>query len=256
MAIEKQDAIDFAHFTLELRKALLFGKAQLNIVSGKFNTVRGTTELGPELTQAKEILETQRKNIVPESYNTSIYPDGFPKEKFNQKPQPHTVSIIDLGDGSPNQERETIDLLTIPRELNWNSESNYAVIRPLGRNNPWYHFTGSEDKLEFEIDWYSVERNREDVIKSCRKLEALSKTDGYGANPHKVLLKWGNDDKLFSGMRFIVKAAPYRLTHFNGYQRQDKQIVSTQLLPIQAYQKMILLRVTDYNLNYEDIRRV
>lgn len=166
------------------------------------------------------------------------------------------VAIIDVDVEGKDKGYEVIKLHAIPKELGWNSESTFAAIKPIGRNNAFYHYTGSEDKLEFEIDWYSQGWDRSDVIKNCRKVEALSKADGYSGDPHKVMLKWGDGNILFSGMYFHVIEAPYRMTQFNKAQIRDGVVESTYMLPVQAYQKVILARITETNLTKVEIEYV
>jgi len=145
---------------------------------------------------------------------------------------------------------ETIVLPFIPRELEYNTESSFVAIKPMGANNPRYQYTGSEDKLEFEIDWYAFDNSRRSVIENCRKLESLSKGDGYTGAPHRVMLVWGKNHLLFNDHIFIVLSAPYKLTNFNKYSADEKTglPVYTNMLPIQAYQKVTLARVTEKNL--------
>jgi len=167
------------------------------------------------------------------------------------------VAIIDLDAKGPDNQYEVIRLPFIPRELEYNSESAFAAIKPMGRNNPKYHFTGAEDKLEFEIDWHAFDWGRREVIENCRKIESLSKADGYTFRPHHVKLMWGRENVLFSKHIFIVLAAPYRLTQFNkGNINANGNLESTYMLPIQAYQKISLGRITSNNLSKVEVEFV
>lgn len=141
-----------------------------------------------------------------------------------------------------------------PKELNWESDSAFGAIKPIGRNTSRYHFTGSEDRLEFEVDWHSFSEDRQDVIRDCRLVESLSKSDGYEKSPPIVLLKWGDQDHLFRNMEFIVVSAPYKLTQFNKAQQINKQTQLTHSMPIQAYQRVTLARVSSVNLTTKDIQ--
>ena len=174
----------------------------------------------------------------------------------NQQIISDSIVIIDIDAVGVDEGIRTIELPFIPKELSWNCESSFVAIKPIGRNNPKYHFTGSEDRVEFEIDWHSMDNDRMDVIRKCRLIEALSKGDGYKNPPHRVLLKWGTDDILFRDIIFIVTAAPYRLTQFNKAQLLNGTIQSNHLLPIQAYQKISLSRITDSNLSSTQIQLV
>jgi len=167
------------------------------------------------------------------------------------------VSIIDMDSQRTNLGYEVIKLVSVPRELNWNSESVFAAIKPLGRNSAFYHYTGSEDKLEFEIDWYSTSWDSREVIKNCRRVEALTKADGYTGNPHRVMLKWGVSNVLFEGIYFQMIAAPYRMTQFNkGRRGSDGSIERTHMLPVQAYQTVTLARIDEINTTFDQIKHV
>jgi len=167
------------------------------------------------------------------------------------------VALIDIDAGGPDQGHEVIKLPFIPKELNYNSESSFVAIKPIGANNPRYQFTGAEDKLEFEIDWHSFDNDRRDVITNCRKIESLSKADAYTGNPHRVILKWGEEDILFAAHEFIVTAAPYKMTQFsNGHHTPDGELHFTGMLPVQAYQKITLSRITSANLSKVQIEFV
>ena len=71
------------------------------------------------------------------------------------------------------------------------------------------------------------------------------------------MIQWGYEDKLFRNHTFIVLSAPYRLVQFNKAQ-MDKygNIITTAMLPVQAYQKVTLARITSYNLSYSEIQQL
>lgn len=144
----------------------------------------------------------------------------------------------------------------VPLNLQYSPESNWVAIPTMGRNNPHYHWTGSEDTLSFEIDWFSEQNSREDVIRNCRWLESLSKADGYKSAPHRLKLIWGRDDKLFQFDEWIVQNASYSLSQFQDSYRDPRDrsnIISIGLLPQQAKQTVTLKRVTKLNLRTEEI---
>jgi len=183
---------------------------------------------------------------------------GYTHERVNRREAKITnamtdrVSIIDI-DAISDKAINTfgtafydyVELPFVPRELSYSMSSKFVGIATLGRNNPYYQFTGSEDTLTFEIDWFSNQPNRKDVINNCRWMEALTKSDGYLNPPHRVILSWGSDNLLWQDDIWVVTAAPYRLTDFNrGYRKvmRDKvrinprgEFISTSMLPQQAY---------------------
>ena len=169
------------------------------------------------------------------------------------------VSIIDIDFIEENhkdtRKTNSITLPFVPRELNYQPTSNFVGIASFGRNNPFYQFTGSEDSLTFEIDWFAKEVNREDVIAKCRWLEALTKGDGFDDIPHRVMLVWGSSNKLFQDDVWIVTAAPYNLSQFQRAfrDRADGEVKSLYLLPQQAVQTVVLKKVTKDNLSSKRI---
>lgn len=150
-----------------------------------------------------------------------------------------------------------LQLQFIPREVQFTMENRLIAIASPGRNTPFYHYTGSEDTLEFTIDWVSEDENnlKEDVISKCRWLESMSKNDGYLNKPAYVKIQWGKDGKLFRDTVWVIKKAPYKLQNFNkGFKDPTTQrFVGTSLLPIQAYQEITLKRVDSVNTLRKDI---
>jgi len=181
------------------------------------------------------------------------------------------ISIIDIDSiknglvgGIPTY--EYIELPFVPRELDYAMASKFVGIATLGRNNPYYQFTGSEDTLSFEIDWYSKQLDRKDVINNCRWIEALTKSDSFQTPPHRIMLVWGADNLLWQDDIWIITSAPYKLTEFNrGYRavtNKDKvasgtdargEFISTSMLPQQAFQTITLKRVTSLNRSRAEI---
>ena len=209
-------------------------------------------------TRKSSALDAIRENIANSERGE------FENTKEHRKMAPNTervsivdeyVAIIDLGRKMDIEKGiSTIMLPFIPRELEYNTESMYVAIKPIGRNNPGYHYTGSEDKLEFEIDWHSFDDSRVDVIKNCRAIEALAKGNDYNEPPHYVSLHWGKDGLLFRDHIFVITSASYRLTQFSkGHMNSSGTIQRTSMLPVQAYQKVTLARVSSKNLSSKDI---
>ena len=211
-------------------------------------------------TRKQPTLEEARKSLVAEQIIESPIVEQHSKmfPNSNRKRLRDFVAIIDMGlSTSKGNGIDTILLPFIPRELEYNIDSSFVSIKPIGRNNPGYHYTGSEDRLEFEIDWHSTNENRYDVIEKCRKIEALSKSDSYNSPPHYVALQWGKDNILFRDHLFVIISASYKLVQFSkGHINQSGAILNTSMLPIQAYQKVTLSRVTSNNLSSIQIQGV
>ncbi len=180
---------------------------------------------------------------------------GLPKEKNVDIPQstPSEMWLVKLGrsnnllnlggrTGGSVLGTESLRIQTVPMEMEIDPAPNWAVIPSLGRNNPFYHYTGGEDTLQMTLDWYSVDPIRNDVIEKCRWVQSLCKADGYNNEPPAILLIFG---ELFRNTTWIIKSAPYKLSLF------DKEM---SMMPRQAYQELTLAKVTDHNTTVSDIR--
>lgn len=169
---------------------------------------------------------------------------GLPKEVTinQQRETPSNIYLIRIDD--QDNQLEQLRVQCVPLELQVNSEANWAVIPSIGRNNPFYHYTGGEDVIEFTIDWYAIQEFKEDVIRKCRWVESLTRADAYRVEPSRIILVFG---ELFRYTTWIVTAAPYRLSLF------DK---SQGMLPCQAYQEVTLRKVTRDNTTMLDRRAI
>lgn len=147
-----------------------------------------------------------------------------------------------------------------PPEIEFNGETSWATIKSFGRNIPMYHFTGAEDKIQFNISWYcdwNVAAGDSpqpwQVIQKCRLLEAWSKANGYTAAPPLLQIDWGGSG-LFSNAYFILQSATYRLTNFRDsyIDRRDNkaELIDGKLYPMAATQELIFARVSNDNLGY------
>lgn len=167
------------------------------------------------------------------------------------------IWIVDIDFRNENKDFEIdkIQLQAVPLELRVNPESNFVSISPMGRNNPFYHYSGGEDTLNLTLDWYSdkalngkdLDNSRTEVLRKCKWLEAKQRRNGLEEDPHRVKLLWGGESTtedgitftfppLFSDAIWIVESAPYDLSLFHKLQG---------FRPTQAIQKLTLKRVTE-----------
>ena len=170
---------------------------------------------------------------------------GLPSEQKVKSSHviPSNIYIVRLDTNSEvNREIERLRVQTIPLELNINNEANWAIIPTIGRNNPFYHYTGGEDVLNFTIDWYSADALRDDVIHKCMWVESLTRANAYKDPPPKILLIWGD---MFPFDTWIVTKAQYKLSLF------DREY---GMLPRQAYQEIELKKITKANRFMSDRR--
>ena len=160
--------------------------------------------------------------------------------------KPINIHLVNI-DGANGIEKLAIQ--SIPLTLGVEPTANWAAIPVLGRNNPFYHYTGGEDTLAMTLDWYAnipdnswSDKYRSEVIERCRWVESLSRSDGWDRRPPRVQLIWGN---LFFNTLWIVTSAKYELSLFDR---------GNNMYPIQAYQQLLLKKVVDHNTTMSERR--
>ena len=208
-----------------------------------------------KLKELKEEIEKNPRGSIEDkgNYKGIELAKAIEKESGYYSTNQAPIHIVDA-----NNPELSINIYTVPRVLEYNSEASHAVIKPMGRNNAIYQYTGSEDILTFEIDWYSRRGGIDEVIKDCRLLEGFSKADGH-RNKKTVLLVWGDGDTLFRDFEFVVLSAPYKLTQFSrGYPTNDanKPFKDLDMMPVSATQSVTLARVSDKQLSFKEIASV
>lgn len=145
-----------------------------------------------------------------------------------------------------------------PLSFDFRGETTWATIKSMGRNTPMYHYTGSEDIVQFNVSWYCDDPdNPAEVLTKCRLLESWSKSNAYQAAPPILQIQWGNSDT-FEGHYYILTSATYSLSNFRNASRQRMRgsvdiREDLNLYPATATQELIFKRVSSYSLSYEDI---
>lgn len=173
------------------------------------------------------------------------------KARTNKKVQDNNIHIVNIS--STPYTRLTVQ--GMPTEIDCNPEPSWSVIRSIGRNNPFYVYTGSEDTISFDISWYSNNGdNREDVITKCKLLESWTKADAYNAPPPLLQIIWGKSG-IFEGQTFILHSAKYKLGNFQNSFRhsRDGEVKDAKLLPNLATQSLVFKKVTQNNTLTADI---
>ena len=163
---------------------------------------------------------------------------------------------------SPNDFQHTLKegetLQNRPLSFDFRGETTWATIKSMGRNTPMYHYTGSEDIVQFNVSWYCDDPdNPAEVLTKCRLLESWSKSNAYQAAPPILQIQWGNSDT-FEGHYYILTSATYSLSNFRNASRQRMRgsvdiREDLNLYPATATQELIFKRVSSYSLSYEDI---
>lgn len=116
-----------------------------------------------------------------------------------------------------------IELQTLPRDISFSPKTSWAVLNSLGRNTPLYHYSGSEDTIQFDISWYSNDKeNPQEVVTKCKLLESWSKANGYSASPPILQIyapapvgMFNTSGEIF-GTNYILWSAEYKFVNFAG----------------------------------------
>lgn len=188
------------------------------------------------------------------------------EDKFKKARVPAAgVYIINRISTSPYQ---ILKLQNRPSNVSVHPETNWAVIKSMGRNNPMYHYTGAEDTVSFSISWYCNNKiYLDEVLAKCKLLESWSKADGYLKSPPILELQFGDcniEDSMFGGQYFILWSAPYELRNITTTPSAYNTVGSTNigdndlvkmgiLYPQVATQELTFKRVTDHNLLRSEI---
>lgn len=192
----------------------------------------------------------------------SIENDAYTSQKYTGKKQEKIKDYIAIVDYDFRDEDKAVRgyskliLPFVPREVSYEPSSKFVGIATMGRNTPFYQFTGSEDSLKFEIDWYSLNKedlDRKNVINACRWVEALTKSNAYEDLPHRVKLVWGKNDLLWQDDLWIVTEAPYVLSQFTKGYKSDGEFLDIGMMPAQAIQTVTLKRVMSNNRTTQEI---
>lgn len=174
--------------------------------------------------------------VISKGIQTQIKGDALGNTTTVQKGnQPYILDLVTL---------KRIFFQGLPLELEIAGDSNFATMASMGRNNPFYHFTGSEDVIKFNLSWFAAVEEQDDVLKKCKWLHSLTKNNGYKKRVHHVQFSFGD---MFKASEFIIVSAPYSLRLFNR---------ELGMLPRIATQEITLKRVTADNLTHADMLKL
>lgn len=138
---------------------------------------------------------------------------------------------------------EKLEIQFMPATLAPSRSANWAEIAIVGRNNPLHQYTGGSNSLTLELDFHSVDEDREDVIQKCKLLESWAMNDGWSKPPERIKLTWG---KLFKADEiWVIKSVNPSYSLFSA---------EHGMLPRQAMVQVELALDTDKNRTRRDVR--
>lgn len=225
------------------RLSAIIKKAQRVLIFGQQRNgrVRDSEDYSLDRTENTKRIKEQQQNL------TKIKEPKLKKENHITK-----ISIVNLE--APEGTIQSVEIPTWPREISFRPESQFVALTSIGRNNPHYNYVGSEDTLEFNVDWYTTDNERLKVLNSCRYLESLTKANGYKKRPPLVKIVWGKDDVVFKKYKWILVSAPYTMTEFQSfYKDSNGNVKSASNLPHQALQTLTFKKVVTRNVESTDI---
>lgn len=156
----------------------------------------------------------------------------------------------------------SLELQCRPNEVQVTPQGTWAAVSSMGRNNPFRMYTGGEDTIQFDINWYCDDpNNRGEVVTKCRLLESWSKANGYSSAPPVLQLLWGQSN-IYKDDFFILESASYKLSHFQNMalKRGDPnknevgdRYLNLGLYPNYATQTLVFKRVSSVNRTWDHI---
>ena len=135
---------------------------------------------------------------------------------------------------------ERLEYQFIPLELSYSHEADVNEVKIIGRNEPKYHSTGGKTTMPLKLDFFSMEENREDVIRKVKWLETLAMSDGYGRSQPRIKVVFG---RLFRDELWVVKDVRATFKLFNR---------AYGMLPQQAEVTLNLLRDANVNTKWQE----
>lgn len=200
------------------------------------------------------------KEASAEAYYSSLTPpeDSITKPFYNFRNTKTSIkNEIIIFNRSTNPYTKLV-IQGVPNSVEVNPETSWATVKSAGRNNPFYIYTGSEDSVSFEVNWYILDdkKGRIDVIEKCKLLESWTKADGYKASPPALQISWGSSG-IYDDDLFILTSAKYTLSqHQNAYRvpGTNSTDVDLRLLPNMAIQSLVFKKVTRDNQTHQDIQ--
>jgi hypothetical protein len=140
----------------------------------------------------------------------------------------------------------------IPREFETVTSSLIKSLNVVASNFQSYHYGGSEDTASLEVRWYGFGKDQIPIQQKCRRLEALSKIDGWNSELPEIVLHWGNDNTFLGKHKFVVEKVTTTYSQFMmgvvaGGVSQD-----FNMQPVLAIQQVSLRRIAD-QLTYDEM---
>lgn len=184
------------------------------------------------------------------------------KEKFNSR-----RNQIKINFAEPDFQKKYVTekgleayliLPFIPQEFETVTSSLIKSLNVVSSNFQSYHYGGSEDTASLEVRWYGIGKDQLTVQQNCRKLEALSKIDGWNSELPEIVLHWGNDNIFLGKHKFVVEKVTTTYSQFMlginklGINKTVTESYAFNMQPILAVQQVTLRRISEQS-NYDEM---
>ena len=120
----------------------------------------------------------------------------------------HRCYIVELAEPF-----ERVEIQFVPPNLNIQRTANLKEIAVVNKNDPDTIFTGGRETLKFQLDFYSDDLKKRDVIAKCDWLKSLTFHDGLKGDYRPIRVVFG---KLFLTEIYNVKNVNINMTHLDG----------------------------------------
>jgi len=149
-----------------------------------------------------------------------------------------SIYIVELA--SPH-ERQMIQF--VPDKMSYPRNAEGSTFSIVGRNHPKFHYSHGTEVLKMQLEFYSDDVGRRDVMNAINWLKSLTMNDGYAGKIRNVKIIMG---KMFLDEVFVVKSVNPEMSHFEH---------ESDWLPIRATVDMEFMLDPNRNWKIKDRRK-
>lgn len=154
--------------------------------------------------------------------------------------------LINFADGG----YDVIGFQFVPSVLNVSREVNLQPIQIVARNTPRYQYMGGSQSYSFSLDFHAETSERRDILSTVKYLESLSYSNANLEDTPIIQVIWGD---IFNNQQtFKISGINYSMSEFGGTSDETEDLPLYN--PRQATVNLTLVRVSETNLTWEDVR--
>jgi len=172
------------------------------------------------------------------------------------------IKIYALGSTLQSKLNPYLVLPFIPDNIEIKTNSTFAKINILNRNNVPYQFINGSEEITMTINWYDPGVRLGKAYVDAKKMQMLTLMDG-SKFPRKIFFEWGSQQPLFDGLEFYVKSARMKLQQFHtarpsSQDNKNPGAVKGMRLPARVEQEVTLIRIekAGYWTHQKELNRI